>query len=230
MTSLKAKFYDLTHDTYMRLAENTTFDELFPEKNLIFYSNQDISTLLRSIPNAYQKLRDMGLLQIGNNYHFLLYRLVLQPSDKLRSAIFSILQKPEMKQCIGIQVRTGNLANKKEEVVFLTEFRIKRYIRRINKMYTGNETVYLSSDSDYAIQLVNQQLKNHTVITNSHFPISHSSLSENNQGLERALIDAIVSSHCNPIYITQWSTFGMLIRYLSFSVGVGLLRCSMPKW
>lgn len=221
MVSFKAKRYDLKNDklnTYVKLARNKAFDEIFPEKNLIFYSNLDLSQLLRSIPDAYQKLKEMGLFQVGNDYHFLLYRLVLQPSDRLRSAILSILQKPEMKQCIGMQIRTGgNLANLKEKVRFLTEPRVHWYAVHINEKYTGKETIYLSSDSDNAIQLVKLRMTNHTVITSNQFPISHSSLgNKKNKGLKRALIDMIVSSHCNPIHITQWSTFGQAIRYLSY--------------
>ena len=143
----------------------------------------------------------------------------MQPSNEIQSEVLSILQNSDMKHCIGVQMRTGGkLANKSEKHKFLSENRVKKVARTINEKYKNNEAIYLSTDSNKVIDIVRSLMNNHKVITSNQFSIGHSSLSKHNQGLKRAIVDMIVTSHCQPLYITYWSTFGMAINYLSYNV------------
>lgn len=202
----------------MQLIPSKTFNEIFPEKNIIIYCNQDTSIFLPSIVNANRNLKMIGLFDIGNNYHFLLYRLVIQPSNKINSEILSILHNPDMKHCIGVQMRTGGeLADKWEKHKFLSKARVNEYARSINEKYKNNEAIYLSTDSNKVINIVKKRMKNHKVITSTQFSIGHSSLSKHNQGLKRAIVDMIVTSHCQPLYVTYGSSFGIAINFLSYN-------------
>ena len=72
--------------------KSKSFDELFPEQTIVFYAYIDWVYSITDIPMYKQKLKDLGLLTYSNDVHFLLSRLLLQPSQDIISSIALILR------------------------------------------------------------------------------------------------------------------------------------------
>ena len=107
----------------------------------------------------------------------------------------------------------------KEHIEFLAIPSLQKYMENINKVY-NNKTIYLSTDSEILIDDIKKQLRNNVVITSNDYKIGHSGINRFSNGshiigVKRAIVDAIVASQCNPLYVTLNSTFGKMISFLS---------------
>ena len=96
----------------MRLSKqfkSKSFEDLFPEQTIVFYAYIDWVYSIADIPEYRQKLKDLGLLTYSNDVHFLLSRLLLQPSQEIMSSILSSLNNKDndFSNCIGLQIRMG---------------------------------------------------------------------------------------------------------------------------
>ena len=196
--------------------KSKSFDELFPEQTIVFYAYIDWVYSITDIPMYKQKLKDLGLLTYSNDVHFLLSRLLLQPSQEIISSILSSLSDKDndFSNCISLQIRMGgNMAASKERTEFLKVDTVVKGMKKISAEYTHNEPVYLSTDSLQIIPIIKSHIGNHSIIQSNAFSIGHSA--SRLDGMKRGLCDIILASHCKPLYRTYYSSFGRMIYWLS---------------
>ena len=155
----------------------------------------------------------------SKDYRSLLSRLLLHPTREIISAILQVTNVNDFNSCIGIQIRMGGEnAESKENFVFLTKEAVKYNIDQIKKRYKQKEIFYISTDSPDIIPTVKSILYPHEIIQFSKYKVGHSSSAYRNNTLDtikRAISDAIVISNCNTLFLTNYSSYGHLIGWLS---------------
>ena len=95
--------------------KSKSFDELFPEQTIVFYAYIDWVYSITDIPMYKQRLKDLGLLTYSNDVHFLLSRLLLQPSQEITTSILSSLLRP-----ILYHVFISKFLEKRNDVLFFS--------------------------------------------------------------------------------------------------------------
>ena len=203
---------------------NTNVDDYFSTTVTVIHTYSDWTYRIMNIPIYRQKLKDLGLLVYSNDVHFLLSRLLLQPSQEIMSSILSSLNNKDndFSNCISLQIRMGgNMAASKERTIFLKVDTVIKGMQNISAEYTHYEHVYLSTDSLQIIPIIKSHIGNHSIIQSTDFSIGHSASKLHNEGMldgmKRGLCDIILASHCKPIYRTYYSSFGRMIYWLSTS-------------
>ena len=197
--------------------KNKSFTNVYQDNIIQIYSNADTARFSENIVNSTFVIKELDLYNYSNNIRHILTRIVLQPNEELAKVINSY----NLSNCIGIQVRMGGkTASAKERVSFLKRDVLDKHLTRINQDYNKREIIFLSTDSESLINYIKRMLSNHKTIVSSEFPIWHSGINEfshnkHMKGLKRAIVDAHITSQCNPIYTTLYSSFVELIVYLS---------------
>ena len=202
--------------------DKQNIDDYFPTKVVVVHSYYDWTYRITDIPMYRQKLKDLGLLTYSNDVHFLLSRLLLQPSQDILSSILSSLndKNNDFSNCIGLQIRMGGkMTNAKADKEFLKVDTVIKGMKNISVEYTHNEHIYLSTDSLKIIPIIKSHIGNHSIIQSNAFSIGHSSTYHNSkkkvEAMKRGLCDIILASHCKPLYRTYYSSFGRMIYWLS---------------
>lgn len=209
------------------LPRKTSFTSVYPQNVIIFYGIFDTTSIYaETIPGYQTTFQSVGLYSYSRDIRRMLSRLLFQPSKELQDSIMKTLKANDFSNCISIQLRMGGKVAESEDMPFLPMNKMIEYVKEINAKYTHNESVYLTTDSPSVIPTVQKLLSNHRIIQNNDFRISHSALNRKNHrdGMKRAIVDAILASHCNPIYRTLISSYGQLIENLSFNSRDVLLR------
>ena len=207
---------------FMKQVHKNNIDEYFPTEVVVVHTYKDWTYRIADIPMYKQKLKDLGLLTYSNDVHFLLSRLLLQPSQEIMSSILYSLndKNNDFSKCIGLQIRMGGkMTAAKADKEFLKVDTVVKGMKNISVEYTHNESVYLSTDSLQIIPIIKSHIGNHSIIQSNSFTIGHSSTYHNNrkktEAMKRGLCDIILASHCKPLYRTYYSSFGRMIFWLS---------------
>ena len=194
----------------------------YPQDYLVIHSNQDTFFLAESIPNVKEVFRSLKLYQIDRNARTMLTRLVLLPSARITSSILSTIKKnqKDFNKCVSLQIRMGGEAAVfQEQSRFLTPRIIKKQMRMINTLYTKNETMYITSDSQKILASSSWFFTYHKVLISKDFVITHSGMvnkKDYKDGMKRAIADAVLAARCDTIYTTPLSSYGDLIQALSY--------------
>lgn len=202
--------------------KNGSFTELYPQSIISIYGFYDTTRLAESIPGHKEVFEEFGLYQYSRDIRHILLRLLIQPCNEISSIIRNFLQDHDMSDSISIQIRMGGkYAASNERATFMDETTMTNYLNKINNQHSDKHFVYLSTDSPSIIPTIKSCLRNLTVIQDTSFQVGHSRktrrIDNYFEGFKRAIVDAILASHGTTIYITGWSTYGTLIRYLSFN-------------
>lgn len=164
----------------------------------------------------------MGLYFYGKNPRAILSRLFLQPADDIKDTIFQVLEKNDFAQCVGLQLRMGgSVANTKEYKSFLSYHNIHKLIQQIDVLERDHfKLLFLTTDASNLIQKELKQI-NMTIIESNAFSVCHSSIHFRNSNykncLKRAVVDSILMSHCDHMYVTYGSSYGRLCSWLSYN-------------
>lgn len=202
---------------FLNSIRTNSFAENYPHHQLIITSYAEYPIInnkeYTSILSNYQ------LFPYSNDYRSLLSRLLLHPTREILSAILQMINIEDFHNCIGIQIRMGgNNAASKENFVFLSSDAVINNIQKFVQKYKTNEKIYLSTDSLNILPKVKELLKEHEVLQFSKYTVGHSSSIYRNKTLDsikRAISDAIAISNCKTIYLTNYSSYGHLISWLS---------------
>lgn len=199
---------------------NTTFTVAYPQDVVIINSFHDTMQLSSTLPGSSEVFQSLELYTYSQDVRHMLSRILLQPSNQLISSITNTLAHYDLRNSIAIQIRTGgSTANSKERGKFLPIPKMTEYLQKINTAFSHNETIYLSTDSSSLVPSIKQLLSNHQVIQSSAFRIGHSRRQSKGylEGMKRAVVDLVLSSHCKSIYTTMGSSYGNLIQKLSLN-------------
>lgn len=219
-----------TFDKLQKHIMQTGFTNAYPQSCVVIHSHSDTIFLAETIPTYNQTLQEFHLLNYTSDPRYLLYRLVLQPSQELISAILSTLEQNNLQNCVAVQLRTGSsLASFKENHSFLSLKMVEKHLKKLNQILTRKEPIFLSTDSSKVSSSVSRWLSDHPIIVATNYSISHSGFANNRasdalEGTKRGLLDVIVASRCKPIFYTQGSSFGRMIMYLSYDHSTWILN------
>lgn len=164
----------------------------------------------------------MGLYFYGNNTRAILARLFLQPADDIKDTIFQVLAKDDFSQCVGLQLRMGgNVSNTVEYKSFLSQQSIRNIIQQIDVLERDHfKLLFLTTDATNRIQR-ELKLLHMKIIESNVYSVCHSSTFFRNKEylscLKRAIIDSILISHCDHMYVTYGSSYGRLCSWLSYN-------------
>ena len=164
----------------------------------------------------------MGLYFYGKNPRAILSRLFLQPAHDIKDTIFQVLEKNDFAQCVGLQLRMGgNVSNTIEYKSFLSQQSIRNIIQQIDVLERDHfKLLFLTTDASNLTQKELKQI-NMTIIESNAFSVCHSSIHFRNSNysscLKRAVVDSILISHCDHMYVTYGSSYGRLCSWLSYN-------------
>ena len=105
----------------------------------------DLSWLVLPNPTNEEILRELGLLTLGNDPHFILSKLLLHPNHELSKVIWGIATLNDFSHCIGIQLRMGgSIAKTHEMITFLNISSVERELPKIDQRHRNISSVFLS--------------------------------------------------------------------------------------
>lgn len=201
--------------TYKR----SSLSQLLNHKVTKVCSISDISFLALHRPIYDEILKEVGLFSLRNDPHFLLSQLLLQPNKELKSVIERLQNNCNLTHCVGIHLRMGGKIANSHDRRFLKVKTVEKVLKEINMKY-DNRTIFLSTDSPNLVPRIKTLLKNHPVATTDVYEVGHSRRYTYNttkyyQFLKRAIVDAWTTSRCDPLYTTYYSSYSILIYWLS---------------
>ena len=166
-----------------------------PEANLVAVDYR-LANIFYNSKNLYLFKR-LGIIEQLSwaEYHAVIYRLLLNPSEGVQNSVQTVLsQFPTKWFTVAAHIRcAGKMANYKERTVMVGERQlpsIAEKIRALLKVYSGkgNQTVFIATDSSYALEYLSrtlypiQVLSNNLVVrghsTGAKQPIVHSTLTD----------------------------------------------------
>ena len=218
--------YRLTTIADMALMRNKDNDLVYQRKGLLTYSNQNI-----------------------HDIHYILYRLLLNPNAELCALINQYISSLSSSFVIGIQLRVGGKMRNRMDHIFKDSNAVNQTINslkeRINALSEErNVTVFVSTDSDSTLALLQKSLFPIPVIYVKEYVIAHSAsihahynYTEWIGATKRAIVDMMILKECDYLVVTSYSSFGGTAIDLqqSYSVDVSVdsvlrqsgLRCSV---
>lgn len=204
--------------------ETRNISKILPYRIVKISSIYDMSWIV--LPNSINEeiLRELGLMSVGNDPHFILSRLLLHPNQELSRVIWRTTTSNDFSTCIGLQLRMGgSIAANHESTKFLKISTLERELPKIDKAHKQNSSIFLSTDSPSLVPLVKRLLPSHTVIFSDDYEVGHTATKFSKKHhnptvfLKRAVLDLNLLSFCNPIYYTNYSSYGQLSHQLSFN-------------
>ena len=168
---------------------------------------------------------------VGLEMRQTLLRLLFNPSQELCEITNAYIRALQQKTVIGVQLRLGGQrANYVERQMMPTDTidtvvqRVQYFLRK-KKLGFGDVSVFLSSDSDYALNRLRkyfQQQKAFLVTTVAEFAVGHSAQAKSsNRGKERwagftkrAIVDMMVLKESDFLIYTKKSSFGKFAHEL----------------
>ena len=152
-----------------------------PDANLVSIDFRRNNSLYSS--NNLHLFKRLGII---NNlhwaeYHAVIYRLLLNPSEGVQNSVQTVLsQFPTKWFTVAAHIRcAGKIANYKEGTVMVGERQlpsIAEKIRALLKVYSGesNQTLFIATDSSYALEYLSQALYPIQVLSNNQVVRGHS--------------------------------------------------------
>ena len=152
-----------------------------PDANLVSIDFRRNNSLYSS--NNLHLFKRLGII---NNlhwaeYHAVIYRLLLNPSEGVQNSVQTVLsQFPTKWFTVAAHIRcAGKIANYNEQTVMVGERqlpRIAEMIRALLKVYSGesNQTLFIATDSSYALEYLSQALYPIQVLSNNQVVRGHS--------------------------------------------------------
>lgn len=203
----------------MSTYKRTSLSKFLNHKVTKVCSISDISFLALHRPVYDEILKEVGLFSLHNDPHFLLSQLLLQRNKELKSAIERLQNKYNLTHCVGIQLRMGGKITNSHDRRFLKVNTVEKVLKDINRKY-DNRVIFLSTDSPHLLPKFKTLLKNHPVATTDVYEVGHSrhhiyNTTKYYQFLKRAIVDAWTTSRCDPLYTTYYSSYSILIYWLS---------------
>lgn len=173
---------------------------------------KDINQYLRSwLPHHFSKTQVQSLLT----------RLLFIPRWDIYQSITNYSYNIKMNNIeLCIQLRTGgNLSNSNEKHVFMDISKLNTSLYYVNKEYPKISSIYISSDSDYALNMSKSILKNFSIYHMNKYKRGHSSGhhsgGDRDGNLEGAIFELGVLSKCKRIIYTPYSSYGKMAAILA---------------
>lgn len=208
---------------------------IFSRKYVLFDTLSDVSRLVLNNSAYSSVLREIGLASdetsLRDDVYHRLSLLLLQPSDEIQRAIDNFLRTHDINHCVGVQIRSGgSTAVHAEHKSFLSYTSVRRSASEINynAEYAGRP-VFLTTDSNLFNNMVPGMLNKLKVCSSDVFAIGHSSLhfawgSNHLNALKRSIVDLLLISRCDDLFVTYGSSYGRLCDWLSNAQSVHILR------
>lgn len=218
--------YRLTTIVDLALMRNKEYDLVYQRKGLLSYTNQSF-----------------------HDIHYILYRLLLNPNTELCALINRYITALSSSFVIGIQLRVGGKMRNRMDHVFKDPYALNQTINtlkeRVNTLSgERNATVFVSTDSDSTLALLQKSLFPIPVVYVKEYVIAHSAsihahhnYTEWIAATKRAIVDMMILKECDYLVVTSYSSFGGTAIDLqqSYSLDVSMdpilrqngLRCSV---
>ena len=185
----------------------------------------DAIGLLSNNQYSLSKLEELGVYSAIEPISFITHRMsrfIFCPNERVGNSINHLVDQMKDKIILGVQIRTGgNGANSKEGVTFLPLDELPRVANLIQQLIQPFTAVYLSTDSSYVLEYINNHTKNQ-IFYMKEFERGHSSPAHNRKSslsaLEGAVCDLGVLSFAKGLYITRKSSYGGLASSLSTAI------------
>ena len=152
-----------------------------PDAHLVSIDFRRNNSLYSS--NNLHLLKRLGIIKQLSwaEYHAVIYRLLLNPSEGVQNSVQTVLsQFPTKWFTVAAHIRcAGKIANYKEGTVMVGERQlpsIAEKIRALLKVYSGksNQTLFIATDSSYAWEYLSQTLYPIQVLSNNQVVRGHS--------------------------------------------------------
>ena len=231
---------------FIRRIQRKPFDTIFHRSYVCYITYSDITAKYISIPFYRERLENFGLIPVvegnvssiwvGQQYRYLMYRLLLNPEYTLCSIINRHLVALHQRKLIGVQIRTGGAISNFHEREFLGRFVVKVALNKIARYMKSHNLqrrdvyVYLSSDSSIVIRNIWDYIRRtgeDFVYNMTDFSIGHTATAKTlNEGLttwtnyyNRALVDLFILKDSDYLIFSEGSSFGRLAYELQQTYG-----------
>ena len=199
-----------------------------PEANVVSIDFRRNQSLYSS--NNLHLFKRLGIISSLHwaEYHAVIYRLLLNPSEGVQNSIHTALsQFPTKWFSVAAHIRCGGkMANYKERTTMVSENQlpsIAEKIRALSKTSSGksNQTVFIGTDSSYALDYLSKALDPIQILSNSQVVRGHST------GANKS----IVHSTLTDLFLMTRSYVFIGVHKSSLSQVTAALSCpKIVKW
>lgn len=213
----------------------TPLSQICPHRSFVLHTYSDFSAKSLNPQFCQTPLQNAGLVPVssanekgvtlGFQMRSVLLKLLFNPSQELCTLINDHLAVLKQKTMIGIQIRLGGQrANFVEKMMMPTQAidaaqqRVEWFLYR-KKLRYRDLSVFLSSDSDYAIRRLRAYFQKHNtpiVVTADEFAVGHSAEAKTGKRgrdkwmafTKRAIMDMMILKESDYLIFTKKSSFG----------------------
>ena len=201
------------------------FNHTDNQQSFITNTIGDVIGLLSINKQAISRLEELGVFSTNEPLSSITHRMsrfIFCPNEKIKQSINGLVNQMKNKIIMGVQIRTGgNGANSKEGVTFLRLDELPRVAKLIQQLIQPFTAVYLSTDSSYVLNYMNNHTNNN-IFYMKDFGRGHSAPAHNRKtgvsALEGAVCDLGVLSFAKSVYITRKSSYGGFACSLSTAI------------
>ena len=204
---------------------HVVFNHTDNQQSFVTNTIGDVIGLLSINKQALSKLKQLGVISNNDPLSSITHRMsrfIFCPNERIRQGINILVDKMKDKIIMGVQIRTGgNGANSKEGVTFLRLDELPRVLKLIQQLIQPFTAVYLSTDSSYVLDYMNNHTQ-HNIFYMKSCGRGHSAPAHNRKtgvsALEGAVCDLGVLSFAKSVYITRKSSYGGFACSLSTAI------------
>ena len=179
-TSLESQQFSFPLQNNSSIQVNVT--TIYDAATRISSDHYDASLVHNGILPSSLSLRSTRYKEIHN----VLYRLFLNPSFELCQIINSYTSQFWGKYSIGIQIRMGGKMSNTNDAVFMNMTKLSQVIMNINKrivsMNSTNVILFVSTDSQYAMNYIHSSFNHTEVLSVKEYSIGHSATAIGERG------------------------------------------------
>ena len=155
-------------------------------------------------------------------YQAVMYRLILNPSSAIIDSVHSLMNEFRVnKFSVALHIRcAGRLADRKERTKMVLSYQFASIVGMVkeelqNISHSEGQTVFLSTDSSYALEEISSLLRPIKLLTNNHVVRGHSDFDRNNTIIRSTITDLLLLTKSDVFIGVDRSGFSRVASALS---------------
>ena len=155
-------------------------------------------------------------------YQAVMYRLLLNPSSAIIDSVHSLMNEFRVnKFSVALHIRcAGRLADRKERTKMVLPYQFASIVGMVKKelqniSHSEGQTVFLSTDSSYALEEISSLLRPIKLLTNSHVVRGHSDFDRNITVIRSTITDLLLLTKSDVFIGVDRSGFSRVASALS---------------